>query len=64
MGLIDYCEEKVRIVAKNGREFEGKVTDYFYPEDNENGKESIAIDNVDGTIVEFYEEDITSIVVL
>lgn len=64
MGLIDYCEEKVRIVAKNGREFEGKVIDYFYPEDNENGKESIAIDNVDGTIVEFYEEDITSIVVL
>lgn len=64
MGLIDYCEKKVRIVAKNGREFEGKVTDYFYPEDNENGKESIAIDNVDGTIVEFYEEDITSIVVL
>ena len=64
MGLIDYCEEKVRIVSSNGRTFEGVVTDYFYPDDNENGKESIAIDNVDGTIVEFYEEDIASIVVL
>ena len=64
MGLNDYYGQTVHIVSTNGKEFEGKVTDYFYPEDNENGKESIAIDNEDGTIVEFYEEDITSIVVL
>lgn len=64
MELSDFYGKTVHIVSTNGMEFEGKVTDYFYPEDNENGKVSIAIDNVDGTIVEFYEGDIKSIVVL
>ena len=33
MSLNEYYEKKVRIVSKNGETFEGKVTDYFYPED-------------------------------
>lgn len=68
MSLNEYYGKKVRIVAQNGKTFEGKVTDYFYPEDNEPEEESIAIrcenSSLSGKSVEFPEHDIVSIEIL
>lgn len=68
MSLNEYYEKKVRIVSKNGERFEGKVTDYFYPEDNEPEEESIAIRCENGPLigksVEFPEHDIASIQII
>lgn len=65
MSLSKYYGRQVRIVAQNGKQFEGKVTDYFYPEDNEPDEESIAIRCLQGCMagqsVEFPEHDIFSI---
>ena len=54
----------VLIVVADGKNFLGKVTDYFYPDDNENGIESIVIDTIDGSLVEFSREDILTIKVI
>lgn len=65
MSLIEYYGKRVHIIADNGKEFEGEVTDYFYPEDNEPEIESIAIKDVySGNYIEFPEADIKSIEVL
>lgn len=61
MKLKQFYSEKVNIVTNEGTEFSGVVTEYFYPEDNESGKESIVIDSSNGDIVEFYEKDIKTI---
>ena len=41
MNLVDFYGENVKITAVNGNVYTGVVEDYIYPEDNENGKESI-----------------------
>lgn len=41
--------------------FDGVVTDYFHPDENETGKESIVIDSSNGSAIEFYEDDIKEI---
>ncbi len=65
MSLKDFYGKTVNIVAVNGRMFKGKVIEYFYPEDNDSGQESIAIrDKLSGNLVEFPEEDIKSIEVI
>lgn len=68
MSLDKYYGKKVRIVTKNGKIFEGRVTDYFYPEDNEPEEESIAIRCENGPLtgksVEFPEHDIVSIQII
>lgn len=68
MSLSEFYGKQVRIVAQNGKEFEGKVTDYFYPEDNDPEEESIAIRCSKGFLagksVEFPEHDIVSIDVM
>lgn len=65
MKMIEYYGKNVNIIARNGLHFSGKVTDYFYPEDNESGVESIAIKDVySGNYVEFPEEDIKSIEII
>lgn len=65
MSLKQFCDQKVRIVAVNGKRFEGNVTDYFYPEDNEPERESIAIRDIfSGNLVEFPEDDIKSIEII
>jgi len=61
MKLKEFYNKKVNIVTNEGTAFSGVVTEYFYPEDNESGKESIVIDSSDGDAVEFYEEDIKTI---
>ena len=43
MNLIDYEGKKVKITDTRKRIWEGKVTDYIYPEDNEPEVESIII---------------------
>ncbi len=65
MSLKKYYEEKVRIRTPDGKIFEGKVTDYFYPEDNEPERESIAVKITStGELFEFPEEDILSIEII
>lgn len=64
MNLKQFYNKKVAIVAKNGRLFEGFINDYFWPDDNENGKESIVIDTEAGEAIEFYETDIESIEII
>lgn len=64
MKLLDFYDCYVDITGKDGRSAVGKVSDYVYPEDNENGKESIVVDFPDGTAQEFYEEDIKRISVI
>ncbi len=68
MGLIKYEEKKVRIVDIDDRVFEGKVTDYVYPEDEEDGLESIIIRCTKGPLlgqsIEFWERDIKTIQII
>ena len=61
MNLVDFYGENVKITTVNGNVYTGVVEDYIYPEDNENGKESIIVDTTSKDIVEFYENDIFSI---
>lgn len=65
MNLKDFWEKKVVIQAKNNRIFRGEITDYIYPEDNENEKESIILEPINGgNPIEFYENDIKEIQIL
>ncbi len=61
MKLKEFYNKRVNIVSNDGTAFSGVVTDYFHPEENESGKESIVIDSSGGECVEFYEEDIKTI---
>ena len=64
MSLKSYCGKKVNIVDTDGHEFEGIVDDYFFPEDNESGLESIVIKTGSGDFYEFTEETIEEITVM
>lgn len=48
MKLKRFYNKKVNIVTKEEIAFSGVVTEYFYPEENESGKESIVIDSSSG----------------
>lgn len=65
MGLIKFWEKNVRIIDTDGQVFEGHVSDYVYPDDDDIGTESIIIDCMEGPLkgrgVEFWEKDIKSI---
>ncbi|UPQ85221.1 hypothetical protein M0R79_06065 [Ignavigranum ruoffiae] len=57
--------KKVIIESADGKIFRGKVTDYIYPEDNENDKESIIVDAIGHLYpYEFYEDDIIKIEII
>ena len=45
MKLKRFYNKKVNIVTKEGIAFSGVVTEYFYTEENESGKESMVIDS-------------------
>lgn len=68
MILIDYENKKVKIIDIDNQIFEGTVTDYVYPEDDESNSESIIIDCTSGPLagnsVEFWERDIKDIQVI
>ena len=65
MELKQYCGKHVRIVDVDGETFEGIVTDYIYPGDDDTELESIIIDCTKGKLtgksVEFWERDIQAI---
>ncbi|MCI9004442.1 MAG: hypothetical protein HFH39_04220 [Lachnospiraceae bacterium] len=60
--------KKVRLVCTDGEKFEGMVSDYIYPEDNEpEGVAAIDIDNCPqrkGESVSFNETDIKSVEII
>lgn len=58
MELHEFYGKRVKVEAKNGKTLEGEVNDYCYPEDNDNGKESIIIDTSNSPPIGFYESDI------
>ncbi|MDO4670220.1 MAG: hypothetical protein Q4A67_01980 [Aerococcus sp.] len=65
MDLGQYEGQFVFIVGTNNKAFRGLVTNYFYPEDNEDGKESIAInDSRYNNLIEFNEDDIKTIKII
>ena len=64
MELSNFLEKTVEIVDVFDNIFTGYVDEYFYPEDNENGKESITIQTQRGEYIEFYEQDIKSIKII
>lgn len=64
MSLKELCGKRIRIVSPDGASFTGKVSDYFYPEDNENEKESVVLDTEDGTLIEIYEDDIKELEII
>lgn len=64
ISLKDYWEENVEIIAADGQVFIGYAGDYFYPEDNENNIESLAIETKDHKLIEFYPKDIKSIAII
>jgi hypothetical protein len=64
MSLKSYCGKNVNIVDTDGQSFNGIVDDYFFPEDNESGLESIVIKTGSGDFYEFTEETIEKITVI
>lgn len=63
MILKSYYGKKVTVVDVNGQVFTGKVDEYFFPEDNDNGKESIILKTTDNEFVEFTDDTIEKITV-
>ena len=61
MDLIDYIGKKVYILTYDGDAYFGTVSDYFYPEENKEAKESIVVDTIDGRYIAFDEDDIRTI---
>ena len=61
MKLVNFYGRNVTVILTDGSTVTGTVSDYIYPEDNENGKESIIIDTDSDEIIEIYEHDILSI---
>lgn len=61
MSLKSHYGKKVNIVDINGNEFSGIVEDYFFPDDNESGLESIVVKTNDGDLYEFTKETIEKI---
>ena len=53
MTLKSYYGKKVTIVCDNGQTFNGVVDDYFFPEDNDNGEESIVLKTTNSKFIEF-----------
>ena len=64
MTLKQYYNKTVNVVDNNSQVFNGIVTDYFFPEDNESGKESIVIETSGGDLYEFTEDDINKITII
>lgn len=65
MDLSKYDDKLVVIVDIDNQIFRGNVTDYFYPDDNDDGKEGIAInDRQRGRLIEFNEDDIKTIEII
>ncbi len=63
MSLKEYYEENVTIVTVSGVIFRGFVDDYVFPEDNEDGEESIILNTKNGEYLEFNKDTIKEIII-
>lgn len=61
MSLKIYYGKKVLVYTTNDSYLQGTVDDYFFPDDNEDGRESIVISTSAGDLIELCEEDIVTI---
>ena len=61
MTLKSFYGKHVAVVCDNGQTFSGVVDDYFFPEDNNNGEESIILKTADSEFVEFTSSEIDEI---
>lgn len=64
MELKSFYGKKVKITCVDGKVFIGVVNDYFYPDENNLGEESIVVDTISSDIIEFVENDIENISIL
>ena len=64
MSLKEYYGHTVKILADNGEVFCGVISDYFFPDDNENNLESIVLRTSKGHLIEFKEKDIEVIAII
>lgn len=68
MKLIKYEGKNVQITDIDNQVFEGVVSDYIYPGEDDTGLESIIIDCTKGPLfghpVEFWEKDIKTIQII
>lgn len=62
MNLQTYYGKNVTVFTTDGQAFTGRVDDYFYPEDNENGEESIVLNTVAREFIEFSGSEVVKIV--
>lgn len=61
MTLTQYYEKTVTILTVGGETIVGTIVEYFYPEDNESGIESVIVRNETGDEFELYSNDIDRI---
>ncbi len=61
MKLKEYYNKKVNITDISGILWEGIVTDYIFPEDNEPQIESIVLRTKNNDLIEFFEKEIQKI---
>lgn len=61
MTLKSYYGKQVTVICDDGQVFNGVVDDYFFPEDNDNGEESIILKTTDSGFVEFTASEIDEI---
>ena len=61
MTLKSFYGKQVTVVCDNGQTFSGVVDDYFFPEDNEIGEESIILKITGSEFVEFTASEIDEI---
>lgn len=62
LNLKNYYGKNVTIICYDGNIYTGIVDDYFYPQDNETGEESILLKYKNSEIVEFTSSDIEEII--
>ncbi|MFS9174878.1 hypothetical protein [Streptococcus parasanguinis] len=60
MKLWNFLRQNVKLVLKDGSIVSGFVQEYCSKDDNDEGVDSIGLD-VDGTLYEYFEDEILSI---
>lgn len=61
MTLKSFYGKHVTIKTPNGKVYSGDVDEYFFPDDNDNGEESIILKTNNNELVEFSPNDILEI---
>ena len=61
MTLKSFYGKHVTIKTHNGLVYNGDIDEYFFPDDNDNGEESIILKTNNNDLVEFTPNDILEI---